>query len=322
MNLITLNPLHRVVTLSALACAALASAASIEGDSSNDLHAVLEQRRTQFAEAAARADATQVADLFTADARLVLPGFDPIIGRDAIHKAWQFAFSSGAVVRVAFESSDLDGVGGERLVETGTLVRFDKEGKSSQDNYLLVWKREDGAWKIHRDVANAKAASAPVADRVGFPRDYRTQLRLLAAPAFNAKLGMVQTAYGNEPAASAMSSATLPYPYGSVLVMEFASVIKDEGGNPLLEPNGNAQRGAITRIDVMRREHGFGEAYGKNRAGEWEFVSYRADGSHAVPPTRSASCAECHVNKAGAANDFVFPLSMPVKTAPAISSTK
>jgi ketosteroid isomerase-like protein len=237
-----------------------------------------------------------------------------IAGRQAIQQAWQLVLGSGAMSRLTFEPKELDGLSGEFPVETGTLVIFDKDGKgSTQNNYLLVWKREEGAWKIYRDIANQRSAAAPTADRVGFPKDYRTQLKMLSAPTINPKLGMVQTAYGNEPASTATLAAQLPYPYGSVLVMEFAQISKDAGGKPLLESDGQPQRGPVFRVDVMRREPGFGEAYGKNRAGEWEFVSYRVDGGYFIPPGGSASCAECHSNKAGAAKDFVFPLVMSSK---------
>jgi len=68
----------------------------------------------------------------------------------------------------------------------------------------------------------------------------------------------------------------------------------------------------VTGLHVMRREKGFGEAYGKNRAGEWEYVEYRPDGSYQTPPQKSGSCAECHV-KAGQQRDFVYRGRLPEK---------
>ena len=55
----------------------------------------------------------------------------------------------------------------------------------------------------------------------------------------------------------------------------------------------------------MRREAGYGEAYGANRAGEWEFASYLVDGSTRLSSAQGASCAGCH-QKAGADKDFVY----------------
>jgi hypothetical protein len=62
--------------------------------------------------------------------------------------------------------------------------------------------------------------------------------------------------------------------------------------------DGNSQRGPVFRVDVMRREPGFGEAYGKNRTGEWEYVSYQVDRSFWTPPAQTASSAAYHLNKA------------------------
>ena len=63
-------------------------------------------------------------------------------------------------------------------------------------------------------------------------------------------------------------------------------------------------------LHVMRREQGFGEAYGKNRTGEWEYVEYRADETYITPPQKSFACAECHV-KAGRERDFVYRGGFP-----------
>ena len=55
----------------------------------------------------------------------------------------------------------------------------------------------------------------------------------------------------------------------------------------------------------MRREKGFGEAYRSERTGEWEFASYRPDGTYLTAPERSSAWATCHL-KAGTARNFVF----------------
>ena len=61
----------------------------------------------------------------------------------------------------------------------------------------------------------------------------------------------------------------------------------------------------VELIEPARREKDFGEAYGKNRTGEWEYVEYRADETYITPPQKSFACAECHV-KAGREKDFVY----------------
>jgi hypothetical protein len=145
---------------------------------------------------------------------------------------------------------------------------------------------------------------APTVDRVGFPKAYREKYRVLRR-VDRAEKQQVVTVFGNEKAASITRIGELPYPYGSIIVMETAGARKDSQGKPLVDAEGHYRVDQVVGLHVMRREKGFGEAYGKNRTGEWEYVEYRADGSYITPPQRSFACAECHV-KAGRARDFVY----------------
>ena len=97
----------------------------------------------------------------------------------------------------------------------------------------------------------------------------------------------------------------LPYPNGSVVVMEWATPRKAADGTPVTGADGLWEKGEVVRIDVMRREAGYGAAYGDKRAGEWEFASYKPDGSPFEPKIDAAACAACH-RKPGTARDFVF----------------
>ena len=152
-------------------------------------------------------------------------------------------------------------------------------------------------------------ASAPTVDRVGFPHSYAENFKVLRLINKEKEQKLV-TVYGNAPAASITNAAQIPYPYGSVIVMETASALKSLDGKLLFDSKGNLRKDTVTGLHVMRREKGFGEAYGPNRTAEWEYVEYRADGSYLTPPLKSGACAECHV-KAGAQRDFVYrgPLS-------------
>jgi len=141
-----------------------------------------------------------------------------------------------------------------------------------------------------------KLSAAPAEDRVGFPKDYRATFQVLRV-VDKPDEGKVVTVYGNKQASSVTTTNQLPYPYNSVLVMETAKAQRD--------PEGHARPGPVLGLHVMRRGKGFGETYGKDRAGEWEFVQYDPDGSFITPPPKSGSCAQCHA-KAGPGRDFVY----------------
>ena len=156
--------------------------------------------------------------------------------------------------------------------------------------------------------ASTISGQGPQVDQVGFPKDYRSTFKVIGIPVrTNISPALVLTAYGNDLAASVTNAAQLPYPDGSIIAMEFAKAIMDSEGKPMLDANGQPRKGEVEHIDVMRRGQGFGEAYGSNRSGQWEFAGYHLDGTYSTPPAKSASCAQCH-QKAGAAKDFVFPL--------------
>src|SRR5688572_9653760 len=126
--------------------------------------------------------------------------------------------------------------------------------------------------------APAATESVPNPDRVPFPKDYQSSFQEVRASNKTAqtKLG---TIYINREAASITDLAKLPYPNGSTFVMEWAEPVKGANGELLLDANGNWKKGEVTRVDVMRREKDFGTVYGDKRAGEWEFASYRPDGT-------------------------------------------
>jgi hypothetical protein len=159
--------------------------------------------------------------------------------------------------------------------------------------------------------AESEDAPAPTEDRVGFPKAYADKYTVLRSVNRPEKQERV-TVFGNDLAASVTRADQRPYPFGSIIVMETASALKDSQGKPLVDDKGYYRKDKVVGLHVMRREKDFGEAYAKNRTGEWEYVEYRADGSYITPPRKSFACAECHV-KAGRDRDFVFQGRFPAQ---------
>lgn len=143
---------------------------------------------------------------------------------------------------------------------------------------------------------------APTEDRVGFPEGYRetyTTMFVLDRPDNK----QVRVIYGNDKAVAGAYGE--PFAYGSIMVMETWSTRKDEQGNVLLDEAGRFQRDALQAIFVQRKEPGFGEAYGVQRSGEWEYVAFRPDRTYANPPQNTNACAACHQD-AGKTRDWAF----------------
>ncbi len=130
-------------------------------------------------------------------------------------------------------------------------------------------------------------AAERTVDPVGHPAGYQSFQQVRA---FDRKQDSTHGTVFLNPAAAGVTTAGQPYPYGSVVVMEWRKNDKD---------------GALIRLDVMRKERGFGAAYGADKNGEWEYASYSPDGKLTTDAAASLSCAKCHL-KAGTARDFVY----------------
>lgn len=135
-------------------------------------------------------------------------------------------------------------------------------------------------------------------DRVGFPRDYEKSFKLYHV--FNREeRPQLREMWINPVGAQAESRKV--FPYGTIIVMVTYDA-KAQDGKPLQDDRGLYLKGKTNRVDVMRKEKGYGEAYGASRSGEWEFNAYGADGK--LRPGDAARCAKCHID--ASTTDFVF----------------
>jgi uncharacterized protein (TIGR02246 family) len=106
-----------------------------------------------FADAFARGDAAAIARLYTEDAAVLPPNLPVQRGRAAIRAFWQGAIDMGlkAATLTWLEVEDL----GDEAIEVGSYELF-LAGSVLLDEgkYIVVWKREGGAWRMHRDIWN------------------------------------------------------------------------------------------------------------------------------------------------------------------------
>jgi uncharacterized protein (TIGR02246 family) len=120
---------------------------------SDDTRESIESINRGFAAAFLRGDAEAVAELYTEDAELLPPGAEAVAGRSAIAAFWKGAIDAGvkdlALTTVQVEST------GDLAYEVGKVRLVANDGQVSEDRYLVVWKRENGKWQLHRDIWNS-----------------------------------------------------------------------------------------------------------------------------------------------------------------------
>jgi uncharacterized protein (TIGR02246 family) len=106
-----------------------------------------------FMTAFAGGDGAAVAALYTEEARLLPPGSDPIDGRAAIAEFWQGVMDSG-VAEARLMIDEVENFG-DTACEISHYAMYDADGGViGEGRYIVIWKRTDAGWKLHRDIWN------------------------------------------------------------------------------------------------------------------------------------------------------------------------
>jgi uncharacterized protein (TIGR02246 family) len=118
----------------------------------------IEHQNAAFQTAFENSDSVGLSNLFTSDGKMMIPGGSSVEGRAAI-TALAAQFMKMKLKRVA-KTIDVWG-NGDLLAEEGTASLFDQKGTElDHAKYLVVWKKENGQWKLFRDIWNSDRAPA------------------------------------------------------------------------------------------------------------------------------------------------------------------
>lgn len=96
---------------------------------------------------------------YTSDAKIYPPGSDVISGNTTIGTFWKNVYTSG-VIRAKLDTVEAEQTG-DQIVETGNYTLYgDNDAQLDTGKYIVVWKQEDGDWKLHRDIWNTSMPAA------------------------------------------------------------------------------------------------------------------------------------------------------------------
>jgi ketosteroid isomerase-like protein len=122
------------------------------GASADDVRATIEVNNAGFIQDLLRGDAKAVAERYTADAAVIAPGASVARGTAAIEAFWAASITAGVEdleLRIgAVESA------GDLAFEEGIVAITNADGKTTEQRYVVVWKRVGTEWKLHRDIWN------------------------------------------------------------------------------------------------------------------------------------------------------------------------
>lgn len=109
-----------------------------------------------FEDAAAKGDLDGLASLYTSDA-IALPPDGPLVrGRNDIKRMWGDIAAQLGLQRVKLETIALE-VSGDGANEVGQ-ARLTIQSGEAVVKYVVVWKKVDGQWRLHRDIWNMAPA--------------------------------------------------------------------------------------------------------------------------------------------------------------------
>ncbi|MFD2933771.1 YybH family protein [Spirosoma flavum] len=132
--------------------------ASLSVFAQKDMKAPIMAANQKFMDAFSKG-ATTLNTLYTTDAQLFPPNSDIIKGNTAIGTFWVGAFGSG-VKKAKLETLEAQ-QDGNSIVEVGRYILYGaNDAQLDMGKYMVVWKQENGDWKLYRDIFNTSTPPA------------------------------------------------------------------------------------------------------------------------------------------------------------------
>jgi ketosteroid isomerase-like protein len=116
--------------------------------------AEIDAANKQFVQVYNSSGGSGVAAFYAKGAKVLPPNADIIETNEAIASMWKGAFDAG-VKKFSLEALTVQSIG-DGAVETGKFTIYDASDKQiDAGKYLVYWIKEDGKWKLFRDIWNS-----------------------------------------------------------------------------------------------------------------------------------------------------------------------
>ena len=112
-----------------------------------------------FMDAFSAGDAEKVAGFYTANCRFLPDNSNPVDGRTNVQELVQSMMDGGvsSVELITWEVEDC----GDTAIEVGRVVmRGDTDELIDDGKFIVIWKKEEGGWRLHRDIVNSSLSAS------------------------------------------------------------------------------------------------------------------------------------------------------------------
>ena len=126
---------------------------------STEIRQAIEEANKIFLSIFGQGDAAGLAALYASEGQILPPNGDFVVGHAAIQGFWQAVFNSG-LTGAALDTLEVEQFG-DTAIEVGKYQLLVAGGQVADwGKYIVIWKHEGGAWKLHRDIFNSSRPPA------------------------------------------------------------------------------------------------------------------------------------------------------------------
>lgn len=118
-----------------------------------DVTSEITDANKEFMEAFNNGDANALAMNYTSNAKLYPSNSDVIEGQEAIEGFWNAVMNMG-IKKAFLETVTAESFGNIAIEEGRYELYVEGDQIVDQGKYIVTWEKEDGQWKLHRDIWN------------------------------------------------------------------------------------------------------------------------------------------------------------------------
>ena len=115
----------------------------------------------QWMRAVQARDTAAIAQLYATDGLYMAPDYQALGGRAGAQKGWGMMFATPGSALTFGPTRVVVAQAGDMAYDIGTYT-FTRDGRNGpvedKGKYLVVWKKQDGAWKVAADMFNSDGA--------------------------------------------------------------------------------------------------------------------------------------------------------------------
>ncbi|RUT72797.1 YybH family protein [Ancylomarina longa] len=117
----------------------------------------------QFMDALHQGNAMELATLYTVDAQVMPPNHEIVTGTKAIQAFWQ-SFIDMGIKNLTLDIAEVESLHNTIIEVSKYTIKGDSANIIDQGKYIVIWKKENNKWKLHRDIFNSNIPLEPKVD--------------------------------------------------------------------------------------------------------------------------------------------------------------